>query len=155
MGILKLVEYDKTYFVLSKEWLSDRELNHLIHAGELPSDEDRLAWFESLSKRPDYLIWGVDYSGQPIGVSGLKRIANKQAEYWGYIGVKDFWGKGLGKDLMEIVIDKAIEQGVETIWLRVRKYNTRAINLYKKIGFVIDIDEPETYHMIMSIQKNN
>ena len=155
MDIIKLVEYDKAYFDLSKKWLSDKELNHLIHAGELPSDEDRLAWFESLPERSDYLIWGVDYNGQPIGVSGLKRIVNKQAEYWGYIGEKAYWGRGLGKDLMKEVIEKAIEYGLETIWLRVRKYNPRAINLYKKIGFVIDIDEPETYHMSMSIQKNN
>ncbi len=155
MDNLKLVEYDKTYFDLSKEWLSDGELNHLIHAGELPSDEDRLAWFESLTERSDYLIWGVDYNGQPIGVSGLKRIAKKQAEYWGYIGERTFWGKGLGKELMKVVIDKAIELNLETIWLRVRKYNPRAINLYKKTGFIIDKDEPETYHMTLSIKKNN
>ena len=155
MNIIKLVEYDKTYFNLSKEWLSDDELNHLIHAGELPSDEDRLAWFKSLPERSDYLIWGVDYNGQPIGVCGLKRIVNNQAEYWGYIGEKAYWGKGLGKELMKEVINKAIEYGLETIWLRVRKYNVRAISLYKIVGFVIDIDEPETYHMTLSIQKNN
>lgn len=155
MDILKLVEYDKTYFDLSKEWLSDGELKHLIHAGELPSDEDRLAWFGSLPDRSDYLIWGVDYNDQPIGVSGLKRIVNKQAEYWGYIGEKAYWGKGLGKDLMKEVINKALALGIDTVWLRVRKYNLRAINLYKKIGFVIDIDEPETYHMTLSIKNNN
>lgn len=138
---------------MSKLWLLDPELNHLIHAGELPSDEDRLAWFESLPNREDYLIWGVEYNGQPIGVSGLKRIANKKAEYWGYIGEKAFWGKGLGKEMMKEVINKALELGLDTLWLRVRKYNPRAINLYKRIGFVIDIDEPATYHMTMSIQK--
>lgn len=153
MDNLKLVKYDKTYFYLSKEWLSDGELNHLIHAGKLPSDEERLEWFDSLPNRADYLIWGIDYNGQPIGVSGLKRIANKQAEYWGYIGEKTFWGKGLGKKMMKEVINKAIELNLETLWLRVRKYNQRAINLYKKIGFIIDIDEPETYHMTLSIQK--
>lgn len=155
MDNLKLVEYDKTYFDLSKEWLSDSELNHLIHAGELPSDDERLAWFESLPDRSDYLIWGVDYNEQPIGVSGLKRIVDKQAEYWGYIGEKAYWGKGLGKELMKEVINKALELGLETIWLRVRKYNPRAINLYKKIGFIIDIDESETFHMSLSIQKKN
>ncbi len=152
MGNLKLVEYDNTYFDLSKEWLSDKELNHLIHAGELPSDEDRLAWFRSLQERSDYLIWGIDYNGQPIGVGGLKRIADQQAEYWGYIGEKSLWGKGLGKELMKEVINKALDLGLVTVWLRVRKYNHRAISLYKRVGFVIDIDEPETYHMIMSIQ---
>lgn len=153
MDCLQLVGYDKTFFDRSKEWLLDEELNHLIHAGTIPSDEERLAWFNSLSTRTDYLIWGVAYNGEPIGVSGLKRIADGKAEYWGYIGEKAYWGKGLGKELMKEVINKAIVLGLDTIWLRVRKYNPRAINLYKRIGFVIAKDESETYLMTMSIVK--
>lgn len=155
MDCLQLVGYDKTFFDRSKEWLLDEELNHLIHAGTIPSDEERLAWFNSLSSRKDYLIWGVAYNGEPIGVSGLKRIADGKAEYWGYIGEKAYWGKGLGKDLMKEVLEKARELDLNYVWLRVRKYNPRAINLYKRIGFTIEQDEPETYLMSLSLPHNN
>jgi len=151
MEAIKLVNYDKTYFDLSKRWLSDPELSHLIHAGELPSDEDRLRWLDTLQSREDYLIWGVEYNEHPIGVSGLKKIKEGKAEYWGYIGEKAYWGKGIGKLLMQVVIEKARELNLEGLWLRVRKYNPRAINLYKKIGFTIDKDETETYLMSLAI----
>ena len=155
MDCLQLVGYDRTFFDRSKIWLLDEKLNHLIHAGTIPSDEERLAWFNSLSSRKDYLIWGVAYNGEPIGVSGLKRIADGKAEYWGYIGEKAYWGKGLGKDLMKEVLKKARELDLNYVWLRVRKYNPTAINLYKKVGFTIEQDEPETYLMSLSLPDNN
>lgn len=151
MEDLVLVDYDRLYFHLSKEWLSDDELNHLIHAGELPSDDEREKWFLSLSERTDYMIWGVEYKSKPIGACGLKKIDERKAEYWGYIGEKSLWGHGLGKDLMKVVLEKAFELKLSTIWLRVRKYNLRAINLYKRIGFTIETDEPETYLMTMAL----
>ncbi len=150
-----MVDYSRNYFDLSKEWLSDGELSHLIHAGELPSDEEREQWFCSLPSRGDYLIWGVEYDTQPIGVSGLKKIQGGEAEYWGYIGEKSYWGKGLGKVLMQEILKKSSELGLNHVWLRVRKYNPRAINLYKKIGFTIEQDEPEAYLMSLNLTDNN
>ena len=152
MSTLHLVVFDRTYFDLSKEWLSDSELNFLIHAGKLPSDEERNRWFESLNSRTDYLIWGVEYNGLPIGVSGLKKIADGKAEYWGYIGEKSLWGKGLGNELINEVFKKAQNNGLNKIWLRVRKYNSRAISLYKRKGFTIEIEESESYVMSIPLQ---
>lgn len=154
--MLRLVEYSRTYFYLSKEWLSDSEICKLVHAGELPSEEDRLIWYQSLPNRSDYLIWGIEYNGQPIGVCGLKHISNRRAEYWGYIGIKTLWGKGIGKLIMEELINRAFELNIDTLWLYVRKFNERAIRLYMSCGFVIDAELPETYHMILTdILRNN
>lgn len=155
MDCLQLVGYDKTFFARSKKWLLDEELNYLIHAGTIPSDEERLAWFNTLSARNDYLIWGVAYNGKPIGVSGLKRIVDEKAEYWGYIGEKAYWSKGLGKEMMKEVLKKACELNLKYVWLRVRKYNPRAINLYKRVGFAIEQEEPEAYLMSLSLQNNS
>jgi len=96
MSNVVLVDYDKTFFELSKDWISDPEINTLIAAGPLPLEEKRLEWYNSLSSRKDYKIKGVLYEGQPIGVCGLKNITDTDAEYWGYIGAKSLWGKGLG-----------------------------------------------------------
>ena len=151
MDGLLLVKYDTDYFNQSKVWLSDGELSYLIHAGELPSDEDRMKWYDSLSSRSDYLIWGVEYLGKPIGVSGLKHICNGQAEYWGYIGEKALWGKGLGKLLMSEMILKAKELELKKIYLKVRKYNPRAYKMYLKFGFAIDNENEDVYCMSISI----
>ena len=151
MDGLLLVKYNIDYFHHSKAWLSDSELSHLINAGELPSDEDRLKWFVSLSSRTDYLIWGVEYLGKPIGVSGLKHICNGQAEYWGYIGEKSLWGKGIGKLLMSEMMIKAKELDIKKIYLKVRKYNPRAYKMYIKFGFAIDNEDENMYCMSIAI----
>lgn len=96
MREVHLVNYSRLYFELSKNWISDPELNRLIDAGELPSDIKRELWYESLPLRSDYKIWGVEYEGRPIGVCGLKQITSHDAEYWGYIGEKSLWGQGIG-----------------------------------------------------------
>ncbi|MBU1664079.1 MAG: ribosomal protein S18-alanine N-acetyltransferase [Gammaproteobacteria bacterium] len=44
-------------------------------------------------------------------------------------------GRGFGRSLVEDLIDTAREHGTETLYLEVRPSNTRAVNLYQRIGF--------------------
>ncbi len=50
--------------------------------------------------------------------------------------LKEYWGRGIGSRLMEIMIDFAREKGIEVIYLEARADNKRAIRLYEKYGFV-------------------
>ena len=47
----------------------------------------------------------------------------------------DYWSRGIGSRLMELLIDFAKKSGVEIIYLEVRSDNERAIALYEKFGF--------------------
>lgn len=49
--------------------------------------------------------------------------------------LRDYWGRGVGSMLMEMMIDFSRESGTEVISLEVRADNERAIALYKKYGF--------------------
>lgn len=49
--------------------------------------------------------------------------------------IKDFWGKGIGTRLMEMMIDFSHKHEVAVISLEVRSDNKRAVTLYKKFGF--------------------
>lgn len=50
--------------------------------------------------------------------------------------LKEYWGWGIGKALIDYLIQWAKETGVvRKINLRVREDNTRAINLYENMGF--------------------
>ena len=48
---------------------------------------------------------------------------------------KDYWGKGIGSGLMNLLIDFCKKTGAESVELEVRSDNERAIALYKKFGF--------------------
>jgi ribosomal protein S18 acetylase RimI-like enzyme len=49
---------------------------------------------------------------------------------------KDKIGSGVGKRLMEFLFSFAREQNRNIIWLGVWEHNLRAINFYRKYGFV-------------------
>ena len=49
--------------------------------------------------------------------------------------LSEYWGCGIGSNLMEMMIDFAKESGIEILYLEVRSDNQRAISLYEKYGF--------------------
>lgn len=135
MGKVELVPFDKRFFDKSRLWLEDEEVNRLTDTGELPAESDRLKWFESLPSKNDYLIWGVACEEEPIGACGLKNIQGSNAEYWGYIGEKTYWGKGFGSSMLKGVEQKAKELNLDELYLTVLVENNRAIGLYRKNGY--------------------
>ena len=135
-GKVELVPFDKRFFEKSRSWLEDEEVNHLTDTGELPSEPDRMRWFESLPSRMDYLILGVACEEEPIGACGLKNIQGSKAEYWGYIGEKNYWGKGFGSSMLKGVEQKAKELNLNELYLKVLVENDRAIGLYRKNGYL-------------------
>ena len=46
-----------------------------------------------------------------------------------------YWGQGIGKLLVQAVIDTAIQKGVDYLELEVVADNLRAIGLYERMGF--------------------
>lgn len=84
--------------------------------------------------------------GNPAGAMGLKHITSHDAEYWGYIGEKKYWGKGIGAFMIDEAIKKAIVIGLQQLYLHVDRNNERAKQLYIKKGFQISgVAETEKY----------
>ena len=66
-------------------------------------------------------------------VSGKPRFAHRREIA---ISVrKDYWGKGIGTGIMNVLMDFARKSGTEVLELEVRSDNEAAISLYKKFGF--------------------
>ena len=66
-------------------------------------------------------------------VSGKPRFAHRSEIA---ISVrKDYWGKGIGTGIMNVLMDFARKSGAEVLELEVRSDNEAAISLYKKFGF--------------------
>lgn len=135
MGVT-LSTFDAVFRDASWHWLQEEELRNLIDAPAITKEQQH-NWFETLPQRADYCIWGVLFDGKPIGVTGIKNIQGTTGEYWGYIGDKNSWGRGIGKEMIELVIEAAKSMHLKELTLKVLKTNERAIRLYSKVGFVI------------------
>ncbi|MFN4285592.1 MAG: GNAT family N-acetyltransferase [Lacibacter sp.] len=130
-----LCAFDTVFLEASWNWLQDEELRKLVDAPVITKEQQEI-WFESLPQRLDYRIWGVLYNDQPVGVAGIKNIMNNTGEYWGYIGDKNYWGKGIGSVIIQCVIAEAHSLQLKQLTLKVLRTNQRAIQLYQKNGFV-------------------
>ena len=132
---LVFVPYSRDFLTKSWEWLNDPEIKALTLTPDFSREQQEI-FYASLALRTDYLVWGVALDGQPIGACGLKHITKDEAEYWGYIGEKQYWGRGLGRQMIEHCEEIARTRGCKVLYLHVGVDNARARRLYARDGFV-------------------
>lgn len=63
---------------------------------------------------------------------------------FGIAMLKSEWGQGLGRKILTELIAFAKQAGYELLELEVASTNTSAINLYKKLGFVVYGERPHS-----------
>jgi RimJ/RimL family protein N-acetyltransferase len=146
---VNFIHFDKNFLEASHIWLQDEELCKLIDVSPVTKLEQE-TWYKGLSYKNDYFIWGVMADGLPIGVCGLKHVKYGQGEYWGYIGAKSYWGKGIGSKMIHFIEEFAYSINLEIVHLRVLRYNSRAYELYLRKGYII-YDESED---VLFMKKN-
>lgn len=151
--VIKFVDYDEQYCDLSWTWLNDNEIRKLTLTTYF-TRENQKAWFACLKGREDYLVWGIECDNKPIGAVGIKNIKeNESAEYFGYIGEKDYWSKGIGKVMLEFIFKKSLEKGLNSVYLKVSKFNERATKLYLKCGFQTYDDDGQCLYMARQLHE--
>ena len=139
-------EFEKEMLPITYKWLHDNEIKKLTNTIDF-SEEDQLRWFKKIKNSKDYKIWVIYFDGVPIGVFGVKNIINNEGEYWGFIGEKKYWGKGIGKWMIDESIYYCKKMDLKKVYLKVLKSNIRAMNLYKKKGFIIVSSDCEMVKM--------
>jgi diamine N-acetyltransferase len=90
--------------------------------------------------RNEYWLGFAD--GLPVGYAKLKYPSPMSKSNNQDVGqlqriyvLKDFVGQGIGKLLLQTVLDHAVTRQIETLWLDVLKENARAIRFYQEKGF--------------------
>ncbi|ERI92332.1 acetyltransferase, GNAT family [Clostridiales bacterium oral taxon 876 str. F0540] len=112
----------------------DREPGENLLTSE---DFEKIILEDAEAERSIFLI--AEAEGKIIGFTRLagnklKRFRHK-AEF-GICILKEYWGYGIGRVLLENILMCADNSGIEKISLTVVQSNTKAIRLYKKHGFV-------------------
>lgn len=129
-----LCPFDEDFLTHSWKWLNDPDIKKLTFTPDF-SKQSQLNWYKNLKGRKDYLIWGIMVDDVPVGACGLKNLTVVDGEYWGYIGEKSYWGKGVGFQMMSLIEKKAKELNLKSLWLQVLDDNTRAIKLYNSLNY--------------------
>lgn len=126
------------------QWCLDKEVTKYLNMPEkYPpfSREETQNWIKMcIDKTNGYEQKAIlNEQGEHIGWIDLKNIdkINKHAELGIAIGDKSYWGKGYGLSAKkEMLVWGFNELALNKIWLRVEIDNEKAINSYKRMGYI-------------------
>lgn len=92
----------------------------------------------------------IEVDGEYVGNIYLTDLSTRTGHYHIFIGNRNFWGRGVAKKASELIIRYGFEQlHLDGIRLKVKKTNTRAVRLYKSLGFVLKTEDDLWYMMLL------
>jgi RimJ/RimL family protein N-acetyltransferase len=124
-----------------KRWYTDPEIGRLTRYQARPMTESEIErFFHSRLLAPDALAYGIHdrATGQLVGFTTFSALDpdNGSVLFHITIGERDAWGRGLGTEATELMLEHAFEHlGLHRVGLSVFDFNQRAMRAYEKAGF--------------------
>jgi ribosomal protein S18 acetylase RimI-like enzyme len=108
--------------------------------GKPLSKSAQLCLIEGLSNHPKSIVFLAEADGLFVGLlTAFENFstftAKPMVNIHDVIVLKEYRGKGIGRQLMNAVISEAENRGSNRVTLEVRKDNPTAQNLYQSLGF--------------------
>lgn len=95
-----------------------------------------------------YMGWVIEYKDRVIGYVILS-LHEDECHILNISVARQFQRQGLGRQLMELALDVAKGCDTQVIYLEVRRSNSRAISLYRKLNFKV-VGERKDYYKTVS-----
>jgi RimJ/RimL family protein N-acetyltransferase len=125
-------------------WYRDREIARLTRYQARPMSEAEIERFFQLRMlAPDALAYCIVElpEWRLIGFTTFSALDgdNGSVTFHITIGERDAWGRGLGTEATDLMLEHAFERlGLHRVGLSVFSYNVRAIRAYEKAGFRVE-----------------
>jgi RimJ/RimL family protein N-acetyltransferase len=131
----------RTDLAYRQKWLNDPETNQYLGTYARKGTNRRFheEWFDAYFKDKNRKIFLVLADKRPIGQVGLLHINthDHNAELYVVIGEKEYRGKGLGKHIVQFILEYGrATLGLHRISLSVHAANLPAVRCYHRCGFV-------------------
>ena len=103
--------------------------------------------------REGVVFFITHYEGQLAGCGGIKLFGAEYGEVKRMYVRPEFRGKGLGKAMLNRLVDYARDRGVDLLRLETGIYEVEAIGLYEEFGFLRRgpfgeyVDDPMTVYL--------
>lgn len=125
------------------QWRNNIQIKELAMLHPFPvTNEQEIEWYNSIANKKDNKIIFftiVDKNNNVLGYTQLLNInwVNRNCYFGIIIGDTENRGKGIGKEVTELMTDYAFKTlNLRKILLEVLSTNTNAIKLYENLGFV-------------------
>ena len=125
-------------------WLNDPEVNKYLTTKSVTLSELR-DYIREKNADENIVLFGIFWKDKHIGnvklEDGLMGLL---------IGDKEYWGKGVGSEAVNLITNYAFSIGYKEVRLGVKKNHTKAISLYKKCGYKVD-SEGDDIRMVIKL----
>lgn len=124
------------------QWANDSEVTRLMIMGFKPNNIELMEeeYNRSIRSNNEIVLLIVDKKTEKIiGTTGFYMMnwVTRSAEYRILIGEKDFWGKGHGSEVANLMLTYAFDKlNLEKVWLGVNVENKAALKSYENAGYV-------------------
>jgi UDP-4-amino-4,6-dideoxy-N-acetyl-beta-L-altrosamine N-acetyltransferase len=121
-----------------RQWRNKDRVRKCMLTQHHISREEHSKWLENLKTRDKQRFWVVFAEATPIGSVYLQNInCDLLSSEWGfYIGEDSYTGKGLGKRILYMLLERFFdEMGFNTLLTKVLSDNTAALRIYREFGF--------------------
>lgn len=138
---VKLIPLEKIDLQNAIAWANDLSLNAKMLRTLPITQTNQEKWYQNIIQDPSKLVFAIKTHSEEIHIGNtgfyhMDRI-HRRAEFWILIGEKDFWRKGIGKDVVLLMQNYAFRNlNLNKLYLNVGVDNHAAIDLYKKFSFV-------------------
>lgn len=121
-------------------WLNDKKINAYMESGG-DYDIEKLKNYLILNEKKQILFWAILKKSEKKHIGNIKidpiNLEELSGEYGILIGEKSVWNKGYGFEASKTIINYCFKNlKLKKINLGVIKNNIRALELYRKLGFV-------------------
>ena len=93
-------------------WFDDLEVTRFLKIQNPPSLDSEKEWLDRMARDADAVFWAVEHMGRMVGRTSIVKIDWKHGfgTTGTVIGDKSVWGKGLGRELMQLRAGYAFTQ---------------------------------------------
>ncbi len=94
------------------KWFEDTDVTRFLELRFPPGIEAEREWLDKIARDPNEVLWVVEHEGSSVGSTGIHHIDWKHGigRTGTAIGDKAAWGKGLGRELMQLRAAYAFNQ---------------------------------------------
>lgn len=135
---LEVVDAEEIVAMLPRTHAESDFLGFMAGEFKLTVEEER-EWIRKRVEGGQVATIAAIVDGRIVGLAGCERSPFRRHGHHAEMGVtvlKEFWGLGVGKALSRAVLDWGRSAGLRMMRLRVFEGNTRAIAMYRSLGFV-------------------
>ena len=122
---------------ISAQWRNDPSI--WTFTGSRPNiivtKEIEESWIRRVNAIKGDLRRAICVGNKYVGNIYIVKNEEGRFEYHVFIGDKKFWGRGVAYKASLLILEEAMERGIEEVFLKVRNEHNKAIRLYEKLGF--------------------